>query len=69
MKRVHRSISGKDEDDFKRKVREHFASQFAADGVTPDEVVLKDNGDVVIDRRSKFPRAVPMVVGDWSKRQ
>ncbi|GAA3143220.1 hypothetical protein GCM10010466_37750 [Planomonospora alba] len=50
----------------KQKIREQVAQEFAADGVRPDEVVLKDNGDIVIDRRKTKSWATPVIVGKWS---
>lgn len=46
-------------DEIKRKVAEDFAS----DNVTPDEVIVKDDGEIVIDRRRKIPWATPFAVG------
>lgn len=59
------SASGKDDADFKNNVRKKVAKEFDVDA---NEVVLKDNGDVVIDRRAKASWAQPMKVGDWRKR-
>lgn len=50
----------------KQKIQDKVAAKFAADGIRPDEVVLKDNGDIVIDRRATVSWAKPMVVGKWS---
>lgn len=50
----------------KQQIREKVAAKFAADGVRPNEVVLEDNGDVVIDRRATRSGAKPLVVGKWS---
>jgi hypothetical protein len=55
-------MAGKDP---KAEIRKKVAAQFADDGVTADEVVLKDNGDVVIDRRAKSSWAKPVKVGEW----
>ncbi|MEV6864057.1 hypothetical protein AB0M44_24000 [Streptosporangium subroseum] len=49
-----------------KKIKAKVCATFAADGVRPDEVVLKDNGDIVVDRRAAYPQAVPMVIGKWS---
>lgn len=49
-----------------RKIKETVAAKFVEDGVRPDEVVLRNDGKVVVDRRSTYPRAVPVVVGEWS---
>ncbi|WP_160330350.1 hypothetical protein [Sphaerimonospora mesophila] len=50
----------------KQEIREMVAARFAADDVRPGEVVLKDNGDIVIDRRKTIRGAEPFVVGKWS---
>jgi hypothetical protein len=49
-----------------QRIKNKVAADFAADGVRPDEVVLKDNGDIVIDRRRTYSWAKPMVIGKWS---
>ncbi|MDP4507007.1 hypothetical protein [Nonomuraea turcica] len=33
--------------------------------VYPDEVILRSDHKIVVDRRRRFPGAVPMVVGEW----
>lgn len=43
-----------------------FCDKYASDGITPDEVVLRKDGKVVIDRRATYPNAEPVVVGEWS---
>jgi len=50
----------------KKDIQKQVAAEFAADGVRPDEVVLKDNGDIVIDRRKTKSWAQPVTVGKWS---
>ncbi len=50
----------------KRRIREQVAAEFTEDNLTPDEVVLQDNGEIVIDRRRKIPWAQPFAVGTWS---
>ncbi|WP_433474967.1 hypothetical protein ACQPZP_40870 [Spirillospora sp. CA-142024] len=50
-----------DEKQIKAQVAEHFAS----DNIREDEIVLKPNGDIVIDRRKTLPWAQPLVVGRW----
>ncbi|MBO4275165.1 hypothetical protein [Microbispora triticiradicis] len=50
----------------KQRIREQVSRDFAKDNVSPDEVVLKDNGEIVIDRRKKKPWAKPFAVGTWS---
>lgn len=49
-----------------RKIKDTVCSTFKADGVTPDEVRLDDNGDIIVDRRKRYPGAVPVTVGKWS---
>jgi hypothetical protein len=51
--------------DLQRRIKAKVVEDFADDGVTADEVVLKDNGDVVIDRRRSISWAKPVVVGRW----
>ncbi|MEV6985010.1 hypothetical protein AB0M95_27645 [Sphaerisporangium sp. NPDC051017] len=46
-----------------KKIKNKICAEF---GVTSDEVILKDNHDIVIDRRATMPWAKPMVVGKWS---
>jgi hypothetical protein len=48
-----------------RAIKQQVADEFASDRVTLDEVVLKDNGDIVIDRRRSFSWAKPVTVGRW----
>lgn len=48
-----------------RAIKQIFVDEFAADRITPDEVVLKDDGDVVIDRTRRYPQAIPVTVGRW----
>ncbi|MFF4777448.1 hypothetical protein ACFY05_31795 [Microtetraspora fusca] len=50
----------------KQEIREKVCEQFASDNLTPDEVVLMDNHDIVIDRRKRYPWAKTMVIGKWS---
>ncbi|MCW2764905.1 MAG: hypothetical protein JWO11_864 [Nocardioides sp.] len=52
-----------DRDAATRKIKEKICAEF---GVRPSEVVLKDNHDIVIDRRRTDPRAVPFVIAKWS---
>ncbi len=49
----------------KALIRRAVAAEFADDNVTEDEVVLKETGEVEIDRRKKKPGSTPMVVGEW----
>ncbi|MFF3442103.1 hypothetical protein [Streptosporangium sp. NPDC002721] len=49
-----------------QKIKNKVCADFASDGIRPDEVVLKDNGEIVIDRRKTHPQAVPLVIGTWS---
>lgn len=58
------TASGKDDDDFKQNLRKKVAEKH---GVDADEIVLNDDGTMVLDRRAKFPLAKPMKVGDWRK--
>lgn len=46
-----------------KKIKDKICADF---DVRPDEVVLKDNHDIVVDRRRTQPGAVPMVVGKWN---
>jgi hypothetical protein len=48
-----------------KKMKEEVCRQFASDNVTPDEVILRADHKIVIDRRRKFPWAKPLVVGEW----
>ncbi|GII89456.1 hypothetical protein Ssi03_74460 [Sphaerisporangium siamense] len=48
-----------------KKIKDKVCADFKADGVTPSEVVLKDNGDIVIDRSKTHSWAQPMTVGKW----
>lgn len=50
----------------KQRIREQVARDFAKDNLTPDEVVLTDDGEIVIDRRKTKPWATPFAVGTWS---
>jgi hypothetical protein len=50
----------------KQQIREKVAAHFAEDNVSPDEVILRDDGKVVLDRRKTYPRAIPIVVAEWS---
>lgn len=56
-----RGASGVNEKQIKAQVAEHFAE----DNVREDEIFLKPNGDIVIDRRKTAAWAQPMVVGRW----
>lgn len=49
-----------------RKIKAKICADFADDGVTPGEVILKDNHDIVLDRRATYSGATPVVVGRWS---
>lgn len=49
-----------------REIKARICAEYASDGVRADEVVLKSNGDIVIDRTARMPRTTPMVVGSWS---
>jgi len=48
-----------------QELREYVASQFSEDGVDASEVVLRDDGYILIDRREKHPLAEPIIVGEW----
>lgn len=50
----------------KIEAKKIFCDQYASSGITPDEVVLRSDGKVVIDRRATYPNAEPVVVGEWS---
>jgi hypothetical protein len=50
----------------KAEAKKIFCDKYASEGITPDEVVLRADGKVVIDRRATYPTAEPMVVGEWS---
>lgn len=39
--------------------------QFPSEGLTVDEVVFREDGKILIDRRKKIPQATPFVVGEW----
>ena len=49
-----------------QRMKQQVCDKFAEDGVTPDEVIFRADHKIVIDRRRKFPRAEPVVVGEWS---
>ncbi len=49
-----------------KKIKDEVCREFAVDGVRPDEVILRSDHKIVIDRRATYPSAVPMVVGEWS---
>ena len=51
------------EDRIKRQVCELYAG----DQLQPDEVILRDDGSVVIDRRRRYPGATPLVAGTWRR--
>ncbi|MCK9904356.1 hypothetical protein CC117_00705 [Parafrankia colletiae] len=57
------------ENDPRAAVRNQVVAQvcerYKADKIAPHEVVLKDNGEIWIDRRAKDPRATPLQVGRW----
>ena len=60
------SQSQADRDAAIKKIKDKVCAEFASDNVRPDEVVLKDNGDIVIDRRATISWAKPVVVGKWT---
>lgn len=45
------------------EVKQLVVAEFADDNVTEDEVVLRDDGAIVIDRRATASWAQPVVVG------
>lgn len=49
-----------------KKIKDKVCRDFASDGITPDEVILRSDHKIVIDRRRTYPWAEPMVVGEWS---
>ena len=49
-----------------RRIKDKVCADFADDNIRPEEVVLKSNGDLVIDRRSSKPWAKPITIGRWS---
>ncbi|TDC41111.1 hypothetical protein E1281_37690 [Actinomadura sp. KC345] len=48
-----------------RQIKAQVAEHFPDDNVREDEIVLKPNGDIVIDRRKTAAWAKPLVVGRW----
>lgn len=48
-----------------KRIKDKVCSDFASEGITPDEVILRDDHKIVVDRRRKYPTAKPVVVGEW----
>ncbi|TYB69767.1 hypothetical protein FXF51_06275 [Nonomuraea sp. PA05] len=47
------------------QIKQRFIDQYPEENLRPDEVRLLPDGDVVIDRRVKYPNAQQLVVGRW----
>ncbi|WP_338741940.1 hypothetical protein [Actinomadura luteofluorescens] len=48
-----------------KQIKARVAADFAEDNVREDEILLKPNGDIVIDRRKTVAWAQPVVIGRW----
>jgi hypothetical protein len=51
-----------------KAIKQRFVAELTADKVRENEIFVKPNGDVVLDRRRKSPWAKPMVIGKWTPR-
>lgn len=49
----------------KQQIRQKVADDLASDNVQPDEVVVRDDGEIVLDRRQTIPWAKPFAIGRW----
>ncbi|WP_182881656.1 hypothetical protein [Microbispora sp. H10949] len=49
----------------KQQIRQKVADDLAGDGVHPDEVDVRDDGEIVLDRRKTIPWAKPVAIGRW----
>jgi hypothetical protein len=47
-------------------IKAQIVAEYAADNVTEDEVTVKPDGKIVLDRRRKSPWAKPMTIAKWT---
>jgi hypothetical protein len=47
-------------------IKAQIVAEYAADNVTEDEVIVKPDGEIVLDRRRKSPWAKPMTIAKWT---
>jgi hypothetical protein len=49
-------------------IKQQIVAEYAADHVQEHEVIVKPDGDIVLDRRRKSPWAKPMTIAKWTPR-
>jgi hypothetical protein len=47
-------------------IKAQIVAEYAADNVTADEVIVKPDGEIVLDRRARSPWAKPMTIAKWT---
>jgi hypothetical protein len=47
-------------------IKQQIVAEYATDKVAEDEVIVKPNGDIVLDRRRKSPWAKPITIAKWT---